>query len=47
MELSCFANLDFVTKVFDSTRQALRGSLLVDTREIERSGIPIRHLVAE
>jgi hypothetical protein len=39
--------LDFIAKVFDSTRQALRGSLPVDAREIGRSGIAIRYLVAK
>ena len=45
--LSCFANLDFVTQVFDSTRQALRGSLLIDACEIECSEIAVRHLIAQ
>jgi hypothetical protein len=39
--------LDFVAEFFDSAREALRGSLLVDAREIERTEIPIRHLVAK
>ena len=45
--LSCFANLDFVTQVFDSTRQALRGSLLIGAYEIECSEIAIRCLIAQ
>ena len=42
-----FANFDLIAEFFDSAREALRGSLLVDAREIERTGIPIRHLVAK
>ena len=45
--LGCFANLDFVAELFDSAREALRGSLLIGACEIECSEIAIRHLIAQ
>jgi hypothetical protein len=45
--LGCFANLDFIAEFFDSARQALRGSLLIDACKIECSEIAIRHLIAQ
>jgi hypothetical protein len=44
--LSCFANLYFVTQLFDSASQALRGALLIGAYEIKCSKVAIRHLIA-
>ena len=45
--LGGFANLDFIAKLFDAARQALRGALLIGAGKIERSEIAIRHLIAQ
>ena len=45
--LSCFANLYFVTQLFDSASQALRSALLIGAYEIKCSKVAIRHLIAQ
>jgi hypothetical protein len=39
--------LDFKAELFDSAREALSGSILIDVGKVERSEITIRHVIAQ